>query len=296
MDELLETRAASFAQAARFVLVTSGALDQASPPEAAYTLAASRGWLPPRARAEDPISTGSLCFLIMSAFDMKGSFLYSLFPGPRYAFREFDYLRFIPGRRDPALPVSGENLLWMLAMAASHAGVGEAAAREEARPEPLKQEEAPPAPAPEVIAEREELAGLIRAELEEQKAEDTGVRVSEEGVVISLSDIQFTADSARLSENEKLKLREIAAILARYPRRKILVAGHTAMAGSAEGRLRISRERAQAAADYLVSLGARAPEQITVRGYGARYPLAEGPEGRGLNRRVEITLMDEERQ
>jgi outer membrane protein OmpA-like peptidoglycan-associated protein len=162
-------------------------------------------------------------------------------------------------------------------------------------PAPAIQEEAP---APEIIAEREELAGLIRAELEEHQAEDTGVRVSDEGVVISLNNIQFTADSVELTGNEKLKLREIAAIIARYPERHILVAGHTAMAGSAGGRLRISRERAQAVADYLIELKAREARRISVQGYGAQYPLGDNATaaGQAINRRVELTLMDGERQ
>jgi outer membrane protein OmpA-like peptidoglycan-associated protein len=295
MDELLGARAASFAQAARFALAAAGLTSEDGPPEAAFTLAGGRGWLPEEARAEEPIPTGDLCFLIMNAFGMEGSFLYGLFPGPRHAFREFGYRGFIPGRRDPALPVSGEDLLWILAMAASHTGMDQGEGQKVFTPAPAIQEEAP---APETVAGREELAGIIRAELEEHQAEDTGVRVSEEGVVISLNNIRFTADSVELTENEKLKLREIAAIIARHPGRHILVAGHTAMAGSAGGRLRVSRERARAVADYLVSLEARKEGEITVRGYGAQYPLGDNatPAGQALNRRVEITLMDGGRQ
>jgi hypothetical protein len=124
MDALLETRAVSFAQAARFVLAAAEVLAETSPPDAAFALAAAKGWLPEKARPDDPVTTGELCFLIMNAFDMKGSFLYSLFPGPRYAFREFDYLGLVPGRRDPALKVSGEELLRILSMTISHTGRG----------------------------------------------------------------------------------------------------------------------------------------------------------------------------
>jgi hypothetical protein len=122
MDALLETQAVSFAGAARFVLVTADTLAETSPPEAAYALAGEKGWLPQKARADKPITTGELCFLIMNAFDIKGSFLYSLFPGPRYAFREFDYLGLVPGRRDPALKVSGEELLRVLSMVRAYRG------------------------------------------------------------------------------------------------------------------------------------------------------------------------------
>jgi outer membrane protein OmpA-like peptidoglycan-associated protein len=295
MDELLETKALSVSRATRFVLVTSGLCAETSPAGEAYSLAAQNGWLPVDAAADSPITTGDLCFLIMRAFGMKGSFLYDLFPGPRYAFREFEYRKLLPGRRDPALPVSGEGFLWILASAASRAGIDQTAVAK--REEPAG-ETAALAPSPAVLAaEREEIAQAISAQLEQHQAEDTSVRVSEEGVVISLNNIQFLPDSVELSEGEKSKLREIGVILGRYPQRKILVGGHTAMAGSAEGRLRISRERAASVASYLVALGVRGAEEIIVRGYGASFPLGDNATatGQALNRRVEIILLDEER-
>jgi outer membrane protein OmpA-like peptidoglycan-associated protein len=94
---------------------------------------------------------------------------------------------------------------------------------------------------------------------------------------------------------EKQKLQNIAAILNEFPNRKILVAGHTAMAGSAEGRVKVSTDRARAVADYLVSLGCRTRDKVTVLGYGAERPLGDPATaaGQALNRRVEITLLDE---
>jgi outer membrane protein OmpA-like peptidoglycan-associated protein len=301
MDGLLETKALSFARAARFVLVTAGLTGEASPPGEAYSLAAQKGWLPEDAAPDRPIATGELCFLIMRAFNMKGSFLYSLFPGPRYAFREFAYLKLLPGRRDPGLPVSGDGFLWILAAAASQAGIDQAAApkpEEPALPQPAAALPGPALPGLAALAAgREEMAREISAELEERQAEDTSVRIAEEGVVISLDNIQFLPDSTELTEGEKNKLRGIAAILSRYPDRKILVGGHTAMAGSAEGRLRISRERAASVASYLVSLNVGSAEDIIVRGYGASSPLGDNAaaSGQALNRRVEIILLDERR-
>jgi outer membrane protein OmpA-like peptidoglycan-associated protein len=89
---------------------------------------------------------------------------------------------------------------------------------------------------------------------------------------------------------------QIGIILSRFPARKIAVEGHTALAGNVEGRLRVSTERAQAVADFLVYLNVRRKEDIMVRGWGAERPLADNavPEGQELNRRVEITLLDEE--
>jgi outer membrane protein OmpA-like peptidoglycan-associated protein len=72
-----------------------------------------------------------------------------------------------------------------------------------------------------------------------------------------------------LLDSERAKIREIARILETIPERNILVAGHTAMAGTREEQQRTSRERARAVANYLVSLRVRTAAEITVQGYGA---------------------------
>jgi hypothetical protein len=121
LDLILETREVSFAQASRFVLVSAGTADEGTEAGTVYALAGEKGWLPKRASPDAAIRLGELCALVMKAFDLRGSFLYALFPGPHYAFRELDYLRLIPGRRDPGVKVSGERFLQILDMVSSHA-------------------------------------------------------------------------------------------------------------------------------------------------------------------------------
>jgi hypothetical protein len=125
MDDILASGAINFAQASRFVLAAADVADEQA--ETAYALAFEKGWLPKKAAPDHPVRAGELCFLIMNAFDIEGSFLYALFPGPRYAFRELNYLRLIPGRRDPALAVSGEELLLFLTLTAEYQGTDPAA-------------------------------------------------------------------------------------------------------------------------------------------------------------------------
>ncbi|MCL2380261.1 MAG: OmpA family protein [Treponema sp.] len=123
---------------------------------------------------------------------------------------------------------------------------------------------------------------------------DATVRITGEGIVISLEDIQFAPDSPVLLPGELAKLDIIAEILMRHPDRDILVAGHTALAGTPEGRLQLSVERAGAVADYLLRRGVRAPERIVIRGYGAERPIADNAteEGMRRNRRVEIIILE----
>jgi hypothetical protein len=120
LDQLLETREVSFAQASRFVLAVAEVKDGALEAGPAYTLAEYRGWLPKGVPPDSPIKLGDLCYLMMCAFDLQGSFLYTLLPGPHYAYREFDYLKLIPGRRDPGLKVSGERFLLILETVSSY--------------------------------------------------------------------------------------------------------------------------------------------------------------------------------
>jgi outer membrane protein OmpA-like peptidoglycan-associated protein len=105
--------------------------------------------------------------------------------------------------------------------------------------------------------------------------------------------IQFMPDSTELKNAEKAKLRELAAVLSRHPNVELLVAGYTTTEGAEPNRVRISTARARAVADFLRLSGFRSGT-ITVRGYGAARPLGDNatPEGKAINRRVEIILQD----
>jgi outer membrane protein OmpA-like peptidoglycan-associated protein len=140
--------------------------------------------------------------------------------------------------------------------------------------------------------DKEKIAAEIAEDL--KQVAGAAVRVVEEGVSISLENVQFEADSAVLLPPERAKLDRIADILSRYPDRDILVAGHTALAGTAEARNRLSVERATAAADYLLAKKVRSPGRIVVRGYGAEKPVADNSTeaGRSRNRRVEIIILE----
>jgi outer membrane protein OmpA-like peptidoglycan-associated protein len=142
-------------------------------------------------------------------------------------------------------------------------------------------------------ARREALATEITAILERRHVADTTAVATNEGVMITLYNIQFAADSAELVESEKAKLGEVANILKNIPARRIMVTGHTADTGNRRGELAVSRARAWAVADYLVELGARTHGEVAVSGYGASRPVADNatPEGRSANRRVEIIIL-----
>ena len=298
LEGLLKVKEITWAEAAYFTLSSSAeavpANGQAAARQAAFQFVRERGRLPKNAEAEGKARLDGLSLLLMRSFDVPGGLMYGLLHNPRYAYREMKALGFIRGRVYPTDTVSGAEFLHILGNLLSYTGGAEAMEAAAAPKIPADDTPALP-PVQPVQEERERIAEIIQTELAEKNIADTDVRAAAEGITISLNNIQFLPDSTELTEAEKQKLQNIAVILNEYPNRRVLIAGHTAMAGFAEGRMQVSTDRAQAVADYLVALGCRKPDEITVRGYGAERPLGDPstPAGQALNRRVEITLLDE---
>lgn len=142
--------------------------------------------------------------------------------------------------------------------------------------------------------DKESLVQEITKDLQDMAVPNTEVKGDALGVTLTLENIQFLPDSAVLVPEEKEKLVRIAEILKKYPERDILITGHTALAGTQEGRKRLSKERALAVGEFLLSLGVRNREQILTRGMGAEVPSADNTteEGKRKNRRVEITILE----
>jgi len=142
--------------------------------------------------------------------------------------------------------------------------------------------------------DKDKIVSEIIEEIDHMEIPDVTVRKVEEGVSLSLDDIGFYADSAVLLPGENEKLDKIAEILKRYPDRDIIVSGHTALAGTQEGRMKLSNDRAKTVADYLLSKNVRTADRMVIRGYGAERPIADNAteEGKRKNRRVEITLLE----
>jgi outer membrane protein OmpA-like peptidoglycan-associated protein len=142
--------------------------------------------------------------------------------------------------------------------------------------------------------DRQQIVSEIAEEIARLDIPDVTVRAVEDGISISLENIGFVADSAVMLPGEEAKLARIAEILRRYPDRDIMVGGHTALAGTREGRMALSVERARAVADYLLSNNVRSADRIVIRGFGAEVPVADNSteEGMRKNRRVEITILE----
>jgi outer membrane protein OmpA-like peptidoglycan-associated protein len=123
---------------------------------------------------------------------------------------------------------------------------------------------------------------------------DATVKIVDDGIMISLENIQFLPESAVLLDSEKAKLDKLGEILMRYKDRDLLVSGHTAYSGTQESMMQLSRDRASTVADYLIDKNVRTPDRVVIRGYGGGRPIADNSteKGRIKNRRVEITILE----
>jgi outer membrane protein OmpA-like peptidoglycan-associated protein len=101
--------------------------------------------------------------------------------------------------------------------------------------------------------------------------------------------IFFQSGSSALSEKARGTIR-IAIESANQPlARTIDLVGHTDAAGSADANLNLSRRRAEAVKNALVSRGI-APSRISIVARGASWPLVQTLSPTEHNRRVEITV------
>jgi outer membrane protein OmpA-like peptidoglycan-associated protein len=144
------------------------------------------------------------------------------------------------------------------------------------------------------LMDREQMAKDMNKEIGRLGIKDTTAAATDEGVTITLENIQFEADSANLLPSEKEKINKIAALLERYPDKELLISGHTALAGTPEARQKLSEERASAVAKFLTDMGVRERYNVYARGFGADKPLVPNTSeaNRARNRRVEITILE----
>ena len=113
------------------------------------------------------------------------------------------------------------------------------------------------------------------------------------GIRLTIQNLQFKADSAELLPGEEKRLDQIATVLKEAGNSQFLVEGHTADTGYEKGEMKLSAERAHAVAEALSKKGIQASRFIT-KGSGAHKPIADNAtaEGKALNRRVEITILE----
>ena len=130
----------------------------------------------------------------------------------------------------------------------------------------------------------------LEGELRDLEAQQT-----ERGLLVTLGDVLFAFDKAELSAQAGPRMDKLASFLKQFPERKVLIEGFTDSVGNDGYNRSLSERRAQAAGDALVQRGVDRA-RISARGFGKSHPVASNgsPEGRAMNRRVEIVIADEQ--
>jgi outer membrane protein OmpA-like peptidoglycan-associated protein len=107
---------------------------------------------------------------------------------------------------------------------------------------------------------------------------------------IALYGIYFDTDKAVLKPESRPTLEEIAKLLRAQPQLNVVIVGHTDSQGTYDHNMDLSRRRAEAVAQALVSSYQIARTRLRTAGIGFLAPVGSNAtdEGRTLNRRVEL--------
>ena len=105
--------------------------------------------------------------------------------------------------------------------------------------------------------------------------------------------VLFQSGSAVIADQFVPTLELGVAVMALNPQVQMVVEGHTDSVGSDADNLALSQRRAEAVVDYLVSRGVDI-ERLEAVGLGETSPVAdnETADGRQINRRIEVDLLD----
>ncbi|MBT8460951.1 MAG: OmpA family protein [Gemmatimonadetes bacterium] len=115
---------------------------------------------------------------------------------------------------------------------------------------------------------------------------------SEDRLILRLAGLTFPSGSAEIRPDNFAVLTKVQRAIREFPEARIVVEGHTDSQGNESLNQNLSRRRAIAVREYLLSNIAMSADRITALGYGESRPVAPNntEAGRTRNRRIEITL------
>jgi len=145
-----------------------------------------------------------------------------------------------------------------------------------------------------ILAQRRAQSNLQQLQQTQQELAALQAEQTERGMVLTLGDVLFDTDEAKLKPGAAPTLDRLARFLQDNEETRVLIEGYTDSRGTEEYNQDLSRRRAAAVASALESRGAPT-DRINVAGRGERLPVASNDTaaGRQRNRRVEIVFSDE---
>ena len=142
----------------------------------------------------------------------------------------------------------------------------------------------------EAQAAQQQLANE-RQQFKQLQKEQLGAQQTDQGMVVSLSNVLFSTGKSTLQPGAHLMLDRLATYLKDHPKERVLIEGNTDSTGSAEYNQKLSAARAQAVAQGLQLRGVQQSQYQTI-GLGEAYPVAsnDSSAGRQQNRRVDVVF------
>ena len=116
-------------------------------------------------------------------------------------------------------------------------------------------------------------------------------------MLVTLGDVLFETNKAEVKPAAQNSLRKLADFLKEFPKRQVLIEGHTDNVGSASYNEALSRRRADAVDSALGGMGV-STQRVDTAGYGEEFPITDNrsESNRALNRRVEVYIGEDDQQ
>jgi outer membrane protein OmpA-like peptidoglycan-associated protein len=112
-------------------------------------------------------------------------------------------------------------------------------------------------------------------------------------VWFDFDNLNFKTGSSEITEESKIQVQNIAAILKAYPKVKIKIGGYTDKTGDSLNNLKLSQSRADAVETSLKASGANASQLAGAEGYGSQYATVSAnasDEERKKDRRIAVSV------
>ena len=137
-----------------------------------------------------------------------------------------------------------------------------------------------------------DVVDLTKASADEPMVVDFRLDKIKVGTKVVLENIYFETSKSTLKTDSYEQLNQVIKFLENNETIRLEISGHTDNTGSLKVNTRISKERAKAVVDYIVSQGINS-SRLESKGYAFTQPISpnDTEEGREKNRRVEFKVL-----
>jgi len=116
------------------------------------------------------------------------------------------------------------------------------------------------------------------------------------GMMTLDNSVQFQSGKTDIPHNARSYLTLTAKMLAKYPKLKIEIGGHSDNIGRVETNMTLSQKRAESVFQFMVGIEPVLTDMLSAKGYGPTVPKADNnsADGRQINRRIELKVLNPE--